>query len=249
MARYPIECRVCSEDVLSNEDHLRHYLRHQSQITLLVQDLFGREHSEACESDAATNSESRYKTVDLISQGQKGNYQTPTQRQVPGAKRPKKLQCPEGGCKREFSTPQKLVRHRFTHYDWNRACNHCFDTFTKASAFIQHACGAKQLKQKQMYDREKQVEIIFGLNITDGKPVQQEKRIKTGTLTASAQASIYTTQTTQGMPLLVAGSASSTQALINTFQTTQGMPSLEGDSGEPSASTNVNENTQNHVSL
>ncbi|KAI0818420.1 hypothetical protein GGR55DRAFT_685733 [Xylaria sp. FL0064] len=225
MARYPIECRVCSEDVRSNEDHLRHYLQHQSQITLLVQDLFGRERNEACEPNAAINGESRYRTGDLISQGQEGDYQTRTQYQIHGAKQPRKFQCPEGGCKGEFSTPQKLVRHRFTHYDWNRACNYCFDTFTKASAFIQHACGAKQPKQEQIHDREKQVEIILGLNITDGKPVRRGKRIKAGNLTASTQASIYTTQAIQEMPLLAAGSASSTQTLIDTFRTTQGMPS------------------------
>lgn len=111
----------------------------QSQITLLVQDLFGREHSEACEPDrpdTATNGESRYRTVDLMNQGQEDGHQPPIKRQIRGARRPRKLECPEGDCTGEFDTPQKLVRHRFTrmapsfHAQLTRLNTHKFEQIT-----------------------------------------------------------------------------------------------------------------------
>ncbi|KAH7108711.1 hypothetical protein B0J13DRAFT_332733 [Dactylonectria estremocensis] len=220
MVGYPIKCNVCSENITSKEDHLGHFSLHQSQITSLVQDLFRREPSEACEPrNDATDSESCCRTVGPVPQGQEeGGHRPFTNREKHSTRRTRRFLCPEGGCKSGFVKDSDLVRHRFTHYRWNRACGDCSDKFTRASTFIQHQCKGELPKRQQIDCRRELVERDLDVNITGDNLVRRGKRIK-AEATSAPEGSL---QFEDGAE--VQGESSSNNAPL---QTMQGIPSPE----------------------
>ncbi|PNY23959.1 Uncharacterized protein TCAP_06098 [Tolypocladium capitatum] len=195
MTHGSITCDVCSKEIVSMEDTLRHIKLHQSQMLSLINRLdlnqnvrvrdIALNECDDCDLDDSNASESFGNTHHVehdanctLSGLRKQSPNSVLARFQVRQTQGKNFKCPRQQCKRKrFRRKQELVRHFATHYKIRKVCPSCSTIFTEASKFKTHQCGASVEEQRiirTQYDEMRQaIEMQLGLR----NPNQSDNQI------------------------------------------------------------------------